>query len=121
MIKKATLFVENDTYLNNRIFKLDDPLLNRDNCLYSGYLLKKKLLELGVDLSTQDINPIQTSVFVIYFDYPRNHKFSNKESYLVIWESEVVIKRNWNKKLHKNFKKIFTWNDDLIDNKIVYP
>ena len=32
-------------------------------------------------------------------------------------EPESVIPENFFLKFHKNFKYIFTWNDELIDNK----
>ena len=94
MIKKATFFVENKIYLSNEIFNLNNKKLNRDNCLFPGTLLKKEFLKLGFDLSTQDINPVKSSEFVIYSDIPDNHNFENKNSYLIIWESEVILKRN---------------------------
>jgi len=125
MIKKATFFVENKIYLSNEIFNLNNKKLNRDNCLFPGTLLKKEFLKLGFDLSTQDINPIRSSEFVIYSDIPYNHNFENKNSYLIIWESEVILKRNWDKNNYVFFKNIFTWNDALVNDnffvKINFP
>lgn len=125
MIRKATFFVENKVYLGNEIFNLNNKKLNRDNCLMPGILLKEKFLKLGFDLATQDLNPLSSSDFVIYSDIPNNHNFENSNSYLIIWESEVILKRNWDKKNYVFFKKIFTWNDELVDNtfffKINFP
>lgn len=118
MIKKATFFVSNKVYLNNEIFNLKNKLLNRDNCLLPNYVLKSEFDKLGFDLSTQDKNPIKDSEFVIYSDVPSKHAFEHPNSYLIIWESEVIINRNWDKNNFKYFKKIFTWNDEFVDNDV---
>ena len=39
------------------------------------------------------------------------------EKYLVTWECEVISPTTWDISLHKYFKKVFTWNDNYIDNK----
>lgn len=36
---------------------------------------------------------------------------------LFMWEPKTVIYRMYDKKLHKHFSKIFTWDDDLVDQK----
>lgn len=36
---------------------------------------------------------------------------------LFMWEPPVVQKELYNKKLHAYFSKIYTWDDDLVDNK----
>jgi hypothetical protein len=114
---KATLFT-GSFYLNNRQFDMSDKISNRDDCLYGSYLLKERFREKGIDLSTQDINPPQESKFIIYNEMPRIKDVSlNKNNYLMIFESEVVRPDNWNSKSHKYFNKIFTWNDEFVDNK----
>lgn len=40
-----------------------------------------------------------------------------KKIYLLLMESEIIRPSNFNIKNHKYFEKIFTWKDDLIDNK----
>ena len=120
MIKKATFFVSNKVYLDNEVFNLKNKLLNRDNCLLPNYVLKNEFDKLGFDLSTQDKNPIKDSEFVIYSDVPSKHTFEHPNSYLIIWESEVIINRNWDKNNFKYFKKIFTWNDEYVDNDVFF-
>ena len=115
--KKATLYTS-PFYLNNRQFDMSDEISNRDDCLYGFYLLKKRLEEKGIDLSTQDINPPSESQFIIYNEMPKIiGNFPDKDKYLIIFESEVVRPDNWHKGYHKHFKKIFTWNDKWVDNK----
>ena len=116
MIKAA--FFTGSFYLNNGQFDVSDIISNRDNCLYGFYLLKKRLGENGIDLSTQDINLPSESQFIIYNELPKIEDIStNKSNYLLIFESEVIRPDNWNLKNHKYFKKIFTWNDKFVDNK----
>jgi len=66
---KATLFTI-PFYLNNRQFSISDEI-SRDDCLYGFALLKKRLEENGIDLSTQDINPPLKSQFIIYNEMPK--------------------------------------------------
>ena len=114
---KATLFT-GPFYLNNRQFDISDEISNRDDCLYGSYVLKERFREKGIDLSTQDINPPQESQFIIYNEMPKTKDiFPDKNSYLLIFESEVIRPDNWNVENHKYFKKIFTWNDEFVDNK----
>jgi len=112
---KATFFTSS-FYLNNKQFDISDKI--RDNCLYMFYLLKKKFKENGIDLSTQDINPPLESKFIIYNEMPKvKDVFPDQNNYLLIFECKVVRPDNWNMENHKYFKKIFTWNDEFVDNK----
>lgn len=114
---KATFFTSS-FYLNNRQFDMSDKISNRDDCLYGFYLLKKRFEENDIDLSTQDINLPSESQFIIYNEMPKiKDIFSDKNNYLLIFESGVIKPDNWNVENHKYFKKIFTWNDEFVDNK----
>ncbi len=114
---KATFFT-GSVYLNNRQFDITDPVFNINDCLYGCYLLKKRLEEKGIDLSTQDINPPDETSFIIYNDMPALKDIEvGKVNYLLLLESKIVKPDNWNIENHKYFKKIFTWDDTLIDNK----
>lgn len=113
-MKKATFFVSDKIYQLNNIFD-EKSILNRDDCLKGFINLKKSLKEKGYDLSTQDINVESESDFVIYNDFIPE-KLINYNSYLILLESKLIKPENWNLNSHKKFKKIFTWNDDLVDN-----
>ena len=117
MIKAA--FVVSQPYLNNKIFDLKDNRINRDNCMYPFYLLKEKLKEKNIDLSTYDVNTVKESEIVIYNDMPKELPRIEdiKKSVLLIFESELIRPDNWEIEKHKYFHKIFTWKDDIIDNK----
>ena len=113
---KASIVVE-PFYQNNRLFDLSDKVVNRDNCMYSFWLLKQKFESAGFELATDDIiTPTQADV-VIYNEMP--HILPKGEdiqkSYLMIFETELIRRNNWNKSYHNHFKKIFTWNDDIVD------
>jgi hypothetical protein len=122
---KATFFTDS-FYLNNRQFNRLDETSNRDSCLYGFASLKSKFEENGINLSTQDINLPSESQFIIYNEMPKIKYISvDKNNYLLILESKIVRPDNWNFKNHKYFKKIFSWNDNFVDNKkhfkINYP
>jgi hypothetical protein len=119
-MRRATFFT-GEYYLNNRQFDIKDTIVNRDNCLYGSYLLKKRFEEKGIDLNTQDISLPSESDFILYNEMPRFTDFTDivkeKENYLLLFESEIIRPDNWDRKNHKYFKKIFTWNNDFVDNK----
>ena len=117
-MKKATLIVSSP-YRSNQIFDRSNHVLNRDDCLAPFYFLKEEFKERGVDLSTQDINPAHNSDYIIYNDMPKKlptGKYISK-SFLLILESPLIVKNSWIAQRLKHFKKVFTWNDDYIDNK----
>lgn len=112
---KASLVI--DYHLHNKIFDLTDKNTNRDNCGHSIWLLKDRFNNAGIDLSTCDINSPEESSIVLYFDYPEGDvTINNENSYLFLFESEVIKPNSWNIEKHKAFKKIFTWHDELVDN-----
>lgn len=119
------LVCTSDFYYKNKIFDLNNPT-NRDNFYFPYYLLRQKIIKFNISLNTYDYfnfdENCDESYSLIFFDIPNNldillkyHK--NIDKFLVIFESEVISSTNWNRNLHRNFKKIFTWNDKLIDGK----
>ncbi|MDX4026199.1 glycosyltransferase family 10 [Aliarcobacter skirrowii] len=117
-MKKACIVVSK-SYQNNKLFDLNDKIINRDNCMYPFWLLKQEFKKYGHELATQDIHSIEESQIVIYNEMPKilPKKDDIQKSYLLIFESELIRPDNWNLKNHKYFNKIFTWKDDIIDNK----
>ena len=112
-----------DFYYKNKIFDLDNPA-NRDNFYFPYYLLRQEFLKSNVSLNTYDYFNKNCDEYysLIFFGIPRNidgllkyHK--DVEKFLVIFESEVLSSANWDRKLHRKFRKIFTWNDEFVDNK----
>ncbi len=104
--------------LGNRIFDITDKNINRDNFAYFYFALKEQFKLNGVDLSTKDINEPLLSDIVLYMGL--NQKIIQSRNYnnfyLLALESPHVDSAIYAHNKHKYFKKIFTWNDDMIDN-----
>jgi hypothetical protein len=120
-MKKACIVVGKD-YQCNRLFDLSNKILNRDDCLKAFYLLKEKFKDFGYELSTHDINSIDESEIVLYNEMPNpfKHNIIKEKSYLMIFESELIRPDNWDLNKHNSFKKIFTWHDPLVDQKVYF-
>lgn len=110
--------VVSPVYQNNRIFDLTNLSLNRDNCLLGFYLLRQEFSKVGINLSTSDISHPDESSIVIYNEMPQKipHKINRDKSYLLLFESELIRPDNWDLGKHEYFNKIFTWNDEFVDN-----
>ena len=87
----ASFYVNYKIFLKNNIFTIKNFFVS----LQAPKLLKETFKEHGVYLSTQDINKPESSSFTIFNDIPNELKKIPKNSYLIIWESEIVIKKNW--------------------------
>ena len=111
-------------YNNNRMFKdASSPI--GDDLSYPGVYLFKFAKTRNIRISTIDTEPLESYDAIVFLDFPtfKNKYFSQlisnkfKNIYLIIFESEVTKPNNWNVENHKYFKKIFTWNDEFVDNK----
>jgi hypothetical protein len=109
----ATLYVPD--YLSKDL--IFDPLskYNNDETHYPAILLQKMLKERGVSLHTQDHHDASRSAFVICLDViPK--ELHHPRQFLVLKEIQIVSRRNWQVRRHSQFKKIFVWRDDIVDN-----
>lgn len=105
-------------FYNNRVFKLD----NGTNA-FLGF--KEKLLRHNIQIDTIDINPKAKVVKYIYADLPYPWEIglwlriilNKKRNILFCLESPLVNPFNQIKLFHTFFKIVYTWNDDLVDNK----
>jgi len=109
------------TFEKNSCFEVNGPY-NRDGFLNFFVHLKREFLKRGYDLSTSDVNIPSCSQAIIFNESPKNIKkyISYSHKYLLYLESSLVNRLNNDKLLHNNYKKIFTWNDDLIDNQLYF-
>ena len=113
------------SYLRNSIFDsrknkgIEPPIF----ATLKRYLRKKK-----VNINTYDIPVKETIYKYVYFDlpYPWNITsfpiwkmifLNRKKNILICNESAMVIPFNYMKVFNLFFTKVFTWNDDLVDNK----
>lgn len=101
-----------------------------DNTNYPLALLVQKLKEQGHEVSTIDTDDLDSYDKIVFFEFPEFmltgcpnkylHQLLRKgfsEMYLVCAETPAVKPNNFNVDKHRCFKKIFTWHDELVDNK----
>ena len=86
---------------------------NRDNCYDPYILLKNKFKEHDIDLNTSDLNHDKDVLFEIHQDAQLKSK--SKNNYLMMFETSFIGRLNKNKKILSQYKKIFTWCDDHVD------
>jgi alpha(1,3/1,4) fucosyltransferase len=97
---------------NNTIFDRNSPL-NRDNCFAPYALLREEFLREGVEINTVDRLGANKIQFEIHQDV--QNKTIAPINYLLMFENELVkIENTQTEKLAK-YKKIFTWNDSMVD------
>lgn len=115
---KKVSFVIEKTYHNNLVFNKDNNLNTVGN-LEKYYSLYDEFKNNGYKIATNDINTIAKSDIVLYFDMPKilPKKQDMDKSYLLAMESSIIKPENFDLGKHKYFKKIFTWNDNLVDGK----
>ena len=124
--------------LNNALSRNNIPLkvfigdLNKH-----GNALKKNRTQLGHYLRKFSLDlplkaPVDKSISKIIFynvdrDYKRFtiHKFPKDKMILFMWEPPCVLRQMYSTKTASWFSKVYTWDDDLVDNtthfKFYYP
>lgn len=112
------------SYNGNRMFT-DPSSPIGDDLGYPTFYLGQKLKELGHRVATIDTDNLAKFDAVVFLDYPTklnpyfrkllNHNFPR--IYLFMLESPAIRPDNWNRDNHAPFKKIFTWNPTLVDEK----
>lgn len=122
-INKKTIYL-NAWHPN--LFDISNPTLNRDNCLEPNYKLKLALEKIDYEIKqVGSVKQIENPELIIVFDtiqlsdsdkqYLSN--FSKEKLILFLIEPPSVLQSNYDKKIHEQFGKVFTFCDDLIDNK----
>ena len=113
----CTIVFEDKRFLNNLWFSID-PNIIRDNQNLCYFELKKYLLNNNIDLSTEDINSYKNSRLVLFIDVPRDKKYVKIDSqfwYAILNEAPCAYEKNWDKKYHDQFDKLFTWDESYVD------
>jgi alpha(1,3/1,4) fucosyltransferase len=113
------------------LFAIDNPIFNRDNCLEVLYRLRETARKAGYEIYQADhLESIEDFEYLIVFDvFPDQLKllerFPKEKKILFLWEPPSVIPDNYILENHRDFAKVMTWHDDLIDNekyfKFFYP
>lgn len=112
---KASLAIS-EYFHKNKIFETG----SRDNCNERFRRLKELLSEQGINLSTEDINPLDSkSEIHIHINADANKLRKSKKSgaytILVVSESPIICPANQNSKLRKLADKIFTWETNSVE------
>lgn len=112
-MKKISLVVSK--YLQNNLI-FDESGLHRDD-IFDRFIKLRQLFKLkGYNLSTDDINTIEESEFVIYSsNMPEKMPIDKEKSFIILSESEFIRPDNYDRSKHEYFNKIFTWHDDFVD------
>lgn len=99
-------------FVNNAIFDLAHPW-NRDNCFHSYYLMREKLKHHGIEVNTDDVNGGRPLAFELHMDVQKQS--ISRAYYLLMLETPQVWPANGTPSNWSRYRKIFTWNDDLVD------
>lgn len=111
---------------NNKMFLDSSAHGLGDDLTYPYVRLYEKAKSMGIEISTIDSEPFENYDMIFFIDFPtfKNRNFKelieskyDKDMILMIYECEIVMPDNWNPENHRYFNKIYTWNDDLVDNK----
>jgi len=112
------------------LFNINDPHGNRDDVRRPFYELKIALNKLGYEVrKTYRLNNLSDAKVILIFNVPRKieelRRYPKEKLILFLWEPEAVMPRNYQKKYHEYFGRVYTWMDDLVDNeryfKFYYP
>ncbi len=98
--------------MENKIFDLTH-VENRDDCFQPYYLTREKFKSHGIQLNTSELNELKKVVFELHLDV--QNKINSMPSYLLMLETSQIHKANGVKSNWDDYRKVFTWNDDLVD------
>jgi hypothetical protein len=123
---KISLIVDS-FYQSNEIFNENNALVNRDDCMRPWIELRKSLLIDSILIDTVDICSIDDSNIVFFFNVPSDNDPYLKEAikkekriYCAITELDLIHKENLNISKIETFDKVFTYQNNLVDNHKVF-
>jgi len=89
-------------------------------------LLKRKIENMGHSINTLDMISFDLFDGFLFLDVPDKKDMffkkafqSGKPLFLLIFECEIIKKRNWDPEIHALFDVIFTWSPDLCTEKYI--
>jgi len=117
-----------DVYNNNRMFNPEVQAEIGDDLLYPLHELARIGKERGHRISTIDREGTDPFDAVAFFDYPGKDnlylkklvEMDFKNLYLFLFENPIIKPDNYNPKNYAPFKKVFTYKDDIVDNKKIF-
>jgi len=110
----------------NHIFNVDGILRNKDNCLDPYIAWRQRWQEKNIRLDTEDVGNEAQCDKIIVFDITKKNlkytqrcvsKYGRDKMMVILWEPPSVRPMNWEVSNHNLFSKVFTWDDDLVDNR----
>jgi GR25 family glycosyltransferase involved in LPS biosynthesis len=114
-----------------KLFEIHDPVYNIDDQRQPTYQLREQFAQLGYDVRQADsLADLEDPEWIIAFDVPIRElehaaKYPKEHQVCFLWEPPTVILYNYDKRHHDHFSRVYTWNDDLVDNatyfKFHYP
>lgn len=113
-MNRTICFKVNKPYRNNRLFKMGGDL-------DFFYRVKNKFKEFNYNVGTQDIVNEKTADYVISLDFRNDFKKNKGKNILIALESIAAVPQTFKTSYLKKFDYVFTWNEDFIDNKKVFP
>jgi len=96
----------------NIIFDRTSPA-NRDDCFAPYAMLRNEFYEAGTQIDTADESRDHTLAFELHQDV--QHETNSSINYLLMFETELVKIENGDVAEWRKYRKIFTWNDELVD------
>ena len=113
------------------LFAIGHPVLDSDGQRQPTYQLKQKLESLGYEVKqANSLHNLTNIACIIAFDlspheYESLRQYQKENLILFLWEPPSVTPLNYDKRYHDIFAHVYTWNDDLVDNrkyrKFYYP
>lgn len=122
-------------YHNEKLFDMNDPIYNCDDCMRPFYNLREAFRKLGFDLKTTTLSEnenLEKFAGIIVCGVPHDAKIRNRLSkypidkvILVLLEPPVVVPYYYDRNFHDVFGKVFSMIDSDVDNKkyfkLYYP
>jgi len=107
---------------NNAIFDRSSPG-NRDDCFAPYAKLKERFLAADIQVDTVDVSQASEPIFELHQDVQVATRVAF--NYLLMFETKFVKCENGKPAEWDRYRKIFTWDDDLVDGerfiKLNYP
>lgn len=108
------------------LFSVNNPVFNRDDCLKPVYQLREECAKVGCQIVQADnLNKLHDADNIIVFEvFPDQieqlKQYPKEKLILFLWEPPTVLPDNYNTDYHKYFSRIYTFRDDLVDNKTYF-
>jgi hypothetical protein len=111
-------------YNANRMFQDSKSALG-DDLSYPGVYMARHLRDLGHQVNTLDMAPLESFDAAIFFDHPtflnsryrQLQKIPGKKLYLFLFENPSNRPDNYWRSNHGAFEKIFTWAPEWVDDR----